>query len=197
MTYELITGLVLFALVSSLTPGPNNLMLMASAANFGFRRTLPHLLGVSAGFAVMVILIGTGISGVFDRYPMSVHALRALSVLYLGYLAIRLAGTRTLAENGAPRRPLTFLEAALFQWINPKAWAMALTAVSVYAPAPGIIAIASVAAVFGLVNLPSVSLWALLGQHLGRLLRHERHLQRFNVAMATLLLVSLLPLVTR
>ena len=195
MPIELLPGLALFALVSSITPGPNNLMLMTSGANHGFRRSLPHLLGVGGGFMLMIILVGTGISEIFQRYPLSFHLLRVGSVIYLIYLAARLVGARSLAEGGVRRPPpMSFLQGALFQWVNPKAWAMALTAVSVYAPEPGLGAIVLVAGVFATINLPSVSLWTLLGRQLRQRLSNEKTLRRFNVTMAMLLLVSVLPL---
>lgn len=194
MTLELITGLALFALVSSITPGPNNLMLMASGANFGVRRTLPHLLGVALGFVIMVVLVGLGIRQVFDAWPASYLVLKVLSVLYLGYLAWRIAGAGAPTGSAEVQgKPMTFLAAALFQWVNPKAWAMALTAVTVYSPSEGLAAVVLVAMVFGVINLPSVGLWAVLGEQLQGVLRSEIRLRAFNFTMATLLLVSLVP----
>lgn len=196
MTYELLTGLVLFALVSSLTPGPNNLMLMASGANYGFRRTLPHMLGVSIGFTVMVVLVGMGLLQLFNTWPLSYQLLKFFSAAYLLYLAWCIAGAQAPTEQGTGSRPFSFLQAAMFQWVNPKAWAMALTAVSVYAAAHNLLAIAAVAVVFGAINLPLVSLWVLLGQRVSRWLTSPRRLRIFNVTMAALLVASLIPVFT-
>ena len=193
MTLDLITALVAFAFVSSITPGPNNLMLMASGANFGFRRTIPHMLGVGLGFVFMVMLVGAGLVQVFDAYPASYAALKVLSVAYLLYLAWKIATAAPPREAAEGGRPITFVQAALFQWVNPKAWAMALTAVTVYAPSQSLGAIAAVAVVFGAINLPSVSSWTVLGQQMRRVLTSPGRLRAFNITMAVLLVVSLYP----
>jgi threonine/homoserine/homoserine lactone efflux protein len=194
MAYEILTGLIAFALVSSLTPGPNNLMLMTSGANFGFRRSLPHMFGVSLGFTLMVLLVGIGLVGIFEAFPVSYIILKVTSVLYLLYLAWRIASASSV-NNGIDeaKSPLNFIQAAMFQWVNPKAWTMALTALSVYSPSQSMTAVAFVAAVFGIVNLPCVSIWTSMGHQLQRLLTNPRHLKLFNVTMALLLVSSLYP----
>jgi threonine/homoserine/homoserine lactone efflux protein len=197
MTVELFAGLGLFSFVSSITPGPNNLMLMASGANFGLRRTLPHMAGVCLGFTGMVVLVGIGLVGLFDTYPVSYEVLKVVSVIYLLYLAWKIAtaaaphdGTAAGEESG---RPLSFIQAVLFQWVNPKAWTMALTALSVYAPSQSVGAVLVVAVIFGTVNLPCISFWTMMGQQLQRLLTSSRRLVVFNVGMALLLVASLYP----
>ena len=196
MTYELVLGLALFSLVSSITPGPNNLMLMASGANFGFRRTIPHMLGVALGFTLMVLLVGVGLLQVFNAVPVSYQILKIVSVIYLLYLAWKIGTAAQLeGEAGTVGTPFTFLQAALFQWVNPKAWTMALTAVSVYSPSQSVAAMAFVAAVFGTINLPCVSLWTTLGQQLQGILTSPARLRFFNIAMAILLVASLYPVV--
>lgn len=195
MTLELIPALVAFAFVSSITPGPNNLMLMASGANFGFARTIPHMLGIGIGFSVMVLVVGAGLVQVFDSHPGSHSVLKVISVAYLLYLAFRIA-TAAPARAGKIRgRPMTFVQAAAFQWVNPKAWSMALTAVTAYTPDTTLAAIALVALVFGAINLPSVSIWTLLGQQMARILTNAARLALFNRTMATLLIASLYPVV--
>lgn len=197
MTYEILLGLIVFALVSSITPGPNNLMLMTSGANFGFRRTVPHMLGVALGFTFMVLLVGIGLVQVFEAFPVSYTLLKVVSLVYLTYLAWRIAtavpATGGNAESGIP---LTFIQAALFQWVNPKAWTMALTAVSVYSPSQSLTAVAFVAGVFGAVNLPCISFWTSMGQQLQRLLTNPRRLRMFNISMALLLVGSIYPVLT-
>lgn len=190
MDLELLTAFSLFALVSSITPGPNNLMLMASGANFGVRRTIPHMLGIGIGFVVMVMLVGVGLVGVFDAFPVSYDVLRVVSIAYLLYLAWKIATAAPPEPGRTGGRPFTFLQAALFQWVNPKAWAMALTAVTVYAPSRSLEAILWVALVFGVINLPSVSCWTLLGRQIQPLLSNGRRLQAFNFLMAGLLLAT-------
>lgn len=191
---DMLLALAGFAFVTSISPGPNNLMLMASGANFGLRRSLPHCLGVALGFVVMLVLVGLGLAGVFDAVPGSEAVLRGLSLGYLLYLAWRIATAAAPCESGAAR-PLSFLQAAAFQWVNPKAWAMALTAVSVYAPSRTLESVLGVAVLFGLVNLPSVGSWTVLGTRLRPFLGHRRRLRLFNAAMAILLLASAVPVV--
>mmetsp|Transcript_2923 Transcript_2923/g.5118 ORF Transcript_2923/g.5118 Transcript_2923/m.5118 type:complete len:198 (+) Transcript_2923:54-647(+) len=193
MTLDLLSALVAFAFVSSITPGPNNLMLMASGANFGFRRTIPHMLGIGIGFTFMVMLVGAGLVQVFDTYPVSYTVLKVGSVLYLLYLAWKIATAAPIKDGQGKGQPMTFLQAAGFQWVNPKAWAMALTAVTVYAPGTTLWAIGLVALIFGAINLPSVSTWTLLGQQMARILTNPARLTAFNWTMATLLIASLYP----
>ncbi|MEM9637021.1 MAG: LysE family translocator [Pseudomonadota bacterium] len=193
MTFEILSALILFALVTSATPGPNNLMLMASGANYGFTRSIPHMLGISIGFGLMIVLVGAGLAQIFDAYPVSYTILKILSVLYLSYLAWKIATAAPLDSTAHEGRPMTFLQAAAFQWVNPKAWAMALTALSVYAPSQTLTAFALVAVVFATVNLPAITAWTVLGQQLARVLTNPRRLALFNWTMAALLIASLYP----
>ncbi|UWQ50339.1 LysE family translocator [Leisingera caerulea] len=195
MTYELLTALALFAFVSSITPGPNNLMLMASGANFGFRRTIPHMLGVALGFVFMVLLVGAGLVQVFDAFPVSYIVLKVVSVIYLLWLAWKIANAAPVEAKGAEGRPMTFLQAAAFQWVNPKAWAMALTAISAYTPDQTLAAILLVGVIFGAINLPSVGSWTVLGQQMARFLTSPGRLVVFNWTMAALLVASLYPVI--
>ncbi|MFC3118720.1 LysE family translocator [Jhaorihella thermophila] len=193
MTADLIIALALFAFVSSITPGPNNLMLMASGANFGFRRTVPHMLGVALGFVFLLLVAGAGLIRVFEIWPAVHAAMKAASVAYLLWLAWKIATAAPVGEGRSRGRPLTFLQAAAFQWVNPKAWAMALTAITVYAPDRSAQALLTVAALFGLVNLPSVGTWALIGQGLAAWLAEPRRLRTFNRVMALLMVATLWP----
>ena len=194
MPADLLAALTLYAFVSSITPGPNNLMLLASGVNYGFRRTLPHMLGIGSGFTVMTALVGFGLAGVFIAWPPARQALTVASVGYLLWLAWKIANAAPPEANPAARgKPLTFLQAAAFQWVNPKAWSMALTAATLYAPDADWPSVLRVAAVFGAVNLPCVSVWAAVGSALGNWLHDPRRLRAFNIAMAVLLLASLWP----
>ncbi|SLN73741.1 LysE family translocator [Ruegeria meonggei] len=193
MTYDILLALITFAFVSSITPGPNNLMLMASGANFGFRRTIPHMLGIGLGFTFMVLLVGAGLVQVFETYPVSYLGLKIASVVYLLYLAWKIAHAAPAKEDATTGTPMTFLQAAAFQWVNPKAWAMALTATTAYTPDHTLTAIMIVALIFGAVNLPSVSVWTILGQQMARILTNPRRLFFFNWTMAALLVASLYP----
>lgn len=195
MTPDLLLALVGFAFVSSVTPGPNNLMLMASGANFGMRRTVPHMLGISLGHAFMVTLVGIGLGRVFALYPPVKLAMTVLSVAYLMYLALKIARAAPPDPKAPPGQPLTFLQAAAFQWVNPKAWYMALTAVAAYTPAGwGLAGALFVAGVFACTNLPSITLWAGMGTQLRRLLTNPSRLRAFNWTMAALLVLTLVPI---
>ncbi|WP_068242326.1 LysE family translocator [Tritonibacter horizontis] len=195
MTYDLLAALALFAFVSSITPGPNNLMLMASGANFGFRRTIPHMLGVALGFVFMVLMVGAGLVQVFDAFPVTYTVLKAGSVIYLLYLAWKIAHATPARPGDDIGTPMTFLQAAAFQWVNPKAWAMALTAISAYTPDHRLWSILLVGAIFGAINLPSVGSWTVLGQQMARFLTSPRRLTVFNWTMAALLVASLYPVI--
>lgn len=195
MTYELLLGLVLFAFVTSITPGPNNMMLMASGANFGLRRTIPHMLGVGMGFVLMTVIVGAGLVQVFDIYPITHTILKVVSIVYLLWLAWKIANAAAVDAQDEQGRPITFLQAAAFQWVNPKAWTMAIGAVTAYAPDQTLGAVAVVAVVFGLVNIPSVGSWALIGQQMARFLTSPRRLVLFNRIMAGLLVISLIPVI--
>jgi threonine/homoserine/homoserine lactone efflux protein len=194
MKIELLTALCSFAFVSSVTPGPNNLMLMTSGANFGVWRTIPHFLGVVFGFVLMVILVGTGLVRVFDAYPLSHDILRVCSVVYLSYLAWKIALAKSPVAKSAGK-PISSLQGALFQWVNPKAWAMALTAVTVFAPSQSLAAVGLIALVCGVINIPSVFVWVLLGSKMQHLLNSDVRLRAFNYCMALLLLATLYPVV--
>ena len=191
MDPALLPALLAFAFVASITPGPNNLMLLASGANFGVRRTLPHLLGVAVGHSFMIAVVGLGLMGVFLAYPVLHDILTGASVAYLLWLAWRIA-TSVPKEGAARGRPLTFLEAAAFQWVNPKAWYMALGAITLYAgeAARGVLA---VSLAFALTNLPSILAWAALGTAMRRWLDGPGRLRLFNWTMAALLVLSLVP----
>lgn len=193
MTYQILSALAIFALVSSITPGPNNLMLMASGVNFGARRTLPHALGVCIGFTAMVGLVGLGLMSVFDAIPYSHDALKVVSVAYLLYLAFKIGTSSTIGEKSIDARPITFWQAVAFQWVNPKGWTMALTAMSVYAVGGSLLSILLVTLVFGLINAPSISVWVLAGDRLKQFLSTPGRLRAFNITMALLLVASLYP----
>lgn len=196
MTAGWVAALAGYAFVTSVTPGPNKMMLMASGANFGLRRTVPHMLGVALGFGVMVLLLGVGLDGVLAARPRVMDALRLAGMGYMLWLAWKIATAAPPGAATAPRaRPLGFLQAAAFQWVNPKAWAMALGALAAYAagiggPFGGAL---WVAVVFVAVNLPSVAVWAALGQALRRWLQHPGRLRAFNLTMAVLLVAAMLP----
>lgn len=181
-----------FAFVSSITPGPNNLMLLASGTHFGWRRSLPHLAGISFGFGVMLVAVGVGLGEVFARNPVIHEVSRWLCLAYLLWLAwkVATAATPTASSPGQRARPLGFWSAAAFQAVNPKGWAMALTAITAY----GDLGVALVTAVFVVVNLPCCGSWAVLGERIRPWLHRPRAMQVFNWSAAALMVVSVLPL---
>ena len=197
MPTHLLLALAGFAFVASITPGPNNLMLLASGVKFGFRRTIPHMLGIGVGFVVMLLVIGLGLGQLLLVEPRIYQALRIACLLYLLWLAWKIArsGPVSVTETDGRAEPLNFIGAALFQWVNPKAWAMCLTATTAYTVAANYIPSLLIAAlVFGLINLPSVSVWTLFGVGLRRYLQDPLRVRVFNFAMAALLLLSVLPI---
>jgi threonine/homoserine/homoserine lactone efflux protein len=196
MEIDLLTALIGFAFVTSITPGPNNLMLMASGANYGLRRTVPHMLGISLGHAFMVVVVGLILLKLFDQFPTLNTILKVASVTYMLWLAWKIANAAPPGEESTSGKPFTFLQAAAFQWVNPKAWSMAITAISGYAPQENGVFYGTiiVACVFAAVNLPSVSIWAWAGVQVRRWLGTKRRLRAFNVTMALLLVASLYPI---
>jgi threonine/homoserine/homoserine lactone efflux protein len=196
MSPEAFLALVVFAFVSSITPGPNNLMLLTSGVNFGFRRTVPHMLGIGAGFVALLFGVGLGLGAVLAAYPQLNLALKIAGGGYLLYLAWRIATSRSMGEKGdGAARPMSFLEAAAFQWVNPKAWVMAVTAMALYtSPDRPFVTVALVAIAFGLVNLPCVSSWAGFGVALRGFLADPMRLKWFNIAMGLALAATLWPM---
>ncbi|WP_417248040.1 LysE family translocator [Celeribacter sp.] len=194
MDITLFLALLSFAFVASVTPGPNNLMLLASGANFGLRRTLPHMFGVSLGHSFMVFVVGLGLATLFQTIPVLRRVMLVVSVLYMLWLAWKIAHAAPPRAGQAEGRPFTFLQAAAFQWVNPKAWIMAIGAQTTYAQGAGWTAAALVGMGFLAVNLPAITLWAWLGTEVRRLLSDQRRLVVFNWTMALLLVASLLPI---
>jgi threonine/homoserine/homoserine lactone efflux protein len=198
MTIDILVAFALFAFVSSITPGPNNLMLLASGMNFGFRASVPHMLGISGGFFILLLAVGFGLGEVFARQPITYAVMKWAGAIYLVYLAWRIANAGAVAdpEEGAIKpTPLGFTGAALFQWVNPKAWVMAASTFSIYLPPNSGWALGvAFAALFTAINLPCVSCWTLFGSRLKRWLKDPRYARVFNIVMAVLLLASLVPI---
>ena len=194
MNIDVLSALALFSLITSLTPGPNNLMLMASGANFGFRRTLPHMLGITFGFMSMLLLVGLGLIRVFDAYPVIYTVLKVLSVLYLLFLAYKIATAAPVVTSKSAGNPMSFLQAAGFQWVNPKAWAFGLSIITIYVPVSGFAPLMLTAVVVAVMALPSVTIWTVMGGQMSRFLTSTVRLRVFNGTMALLLIASLLPI---
>ena len=196
MMTELIAPVLSFAVSTTITPGPNTVMVMASGANFGYRRTRSHILGISLGFPVMVIAVGLGLGGLSHALPGIHILLKYLGCAYILWMAWKIAAADGMGELGAgPGRPFTFLQAAGFQWVNPKAWVMAVGATTVYTSAGGYfyLEVGLISLIFLVVCIPCVSIWALFGIGIRRILTTRKWLKIFNVVMALLLVASLIP----
>lgn len=196
MTFTTFSALLLFSFVSSVTPGPNNIMLFASGVNFGLRRTFPHMLGVSIGFGILLAAVGAGLGVVLDRYPPIYLALKIIGGLYMLYLAWRIANASAPKSADASARPMSFVEALAFQWVNPKAWFMAAVAMSAYTSEGSYAAnVAIVVLTFSVVNFPTIMIWAGFGIVMRQMLSNPRILKIFNLTMALALVASLWPLI--
>lgn len=195
MPFELFVALVGFAAATAWSPGPNNLMLLASGVNFGLVRTIPHMAGISLGFPLMIVLVGLGVGGAIAAVPQLYLALKVLGILYMLWLAWKIANAGPMnKETVAVSRPMRFHEAVLFQWVNPKAWAMALTGAATYTlPTAYLLSLLTIAGTFLVVNLPGCFAWIGFGVGLRKLLQDEKRVRIFNVTMALLLVASLLP----
>ncbi|NQV46335.1 MAG: LysE family translocator [Rhodospirillaceae bacterium] len=192
---DLLLALAAFCVVTLFTPGPNNIMLMTSGLNFGFRRALPHLFGVAVGFTVMVLGVGLGLGAVFEALPVLYTILKYGGAAYLLYLAWRIANAGPLKTDvAADGKPITFMQAAAFQWVNPKAWMMAVGAISAYgAVAQFPFNVALTAALFGTLGVASSGTWVGFGHGLQRIINNPHSLRIFNYVMALLLVASLVP----
>ena len=198
MPLDLFLALSVFAAVMSLTPGPNNIMLTASGVNFGFARTIPHMSGVTVGFIVLVAACAAGLGALFVAMPSLQLALKVAGAAYMLWLAWKVASARPAGEGTvAPVRPLTFFQAAAFQWVNPKGVLAAFSGIALYMrPDHATTDLAIMLTVFGLCTLLAVVVWTGFGVALRRLLGNPRHARIFNVAMGLLLVASIVPMVT-
>jgi len=201
MNNEILIAASLFSFVSSITPGPNNMMMLASGVNFGFRRSIPHWLGICGGFTFMLCAVGLGLHTLLADHPALYDILRYAGSAYLIWMAWRLAtanASPAAQDDDTPHgaaRPLGVLGAAAFQWVNPKAWVMAVTAMSAYLPARAQPTdVLAIALLFGVINLPCVACWAGGGAALRRFLQDPLRLRIFNISMALALLASLYPM---
>jgi threonine/homoserine/homoserine lactone efflux protein len=191
---DTILAIALFGFVAAATPGPNNVMLTASGSAFGFVRTLPHVTGIVVGFPLMVIAVGLGLGEIFTRYPQVHLILKYLGAAYLLYLAWRIAQAGRPDGGSADARPLTFLEAAAFQWVNPKAWMIALSAIPAFTTVGGDYhaELALIGIVFFVVSIPSAIIWCLFGVGIRRLIRSSQTARIVNLALAAIVALSVI-----
>lgn len=196
-----LAAFALLAVATSVTPGPNNIMVASSAANNGVRATVPAMLGISLGFGAMVVVVGLGVAGPLAAHPGLHSALRWVGGAWIFWIAWTIARAGSVALPSGPGRaaPMGFMAAALFQWVNPKAWVLAVATTTTYASPGGGLAgqILIFAALFAVLSIPCTLLWSLLGAGAGRVLRSPVELRAFNVVMAALLVLSVLPSLAR
>ena len=197
MPIDMFSALVAFAAAMAFTPGPNNIMVTASGVNFGFARTIPHILGITFGFFVLVSVCAAGLGAAFAAYPPLQVALKVAGALYLLWLAWKIA-TSAPASDDEPQvaEPISFWQAALFQWLNPKALVAALSGVALYVrPAHWVADFTVLQVVYTVATILAVATWTGFGVALRRVLADPKHARIFNFAMALLLVASIVPMV--
>lgn len=202
MTRDQLLAVSLFALVSSITPGPNNTMILASGVNFGLRRSLRHLAGICLGFGFMLLCVGLGLHSVLSAVPVLLDTMRYAGTAYLLWLAYKLAtalpaqsASASSTGGAGSAQPMGFWAAVAFQWVNPKAWVMAMTAMTTYLPGNAAwTQVVVLCAVFTVINIPCVTFWAAFGSGMRGLLQDPLRLRVFNVTMAVALVASLYPM---
>jgi len=195
MTFDIFLAMIGFGIVSTTTPGPNNFMLFASGLNYGFKRTIPHILGVSNGFGFLVLCVGLGLGQLLEVFPLAFTTIKIIGALYMVHLAWKIATSGPLEIDEAKSKPLTYLQAALFQWVNPKAWVMAVVIVSTYTnPTSYYTTLTIIVVYFAIANTPMVCVWPGFGMALKQFLSDSKKFRIFNIAMATALLASLWPM---
>jgi threonine/homoserine/homoserine lactone efflux protein len=196
MPLDIFIALVVFASAMAFTPGPNNIMLAASGVNFGFVRTVPHMIGVTVGFVALLLACGAGLGLVFAAVPALQIVLKVAGAAYMVWLAFKVATAHRSDDMGAPAQPFTFWQAVAFQWVNPKAMVAALSAIAIYVrPGHGHSDFPVMLAVLAVCTVLSVSTWTGFGVALRRLLRNPLWARLFNAAMALLLVASIVPMV--
>ena len=193
---EYYVGIFTFTFVAGITPGPNNIMLLASGLNHGIKKSLPHYLGICFGFPLMVAAIGFGLGVFFERYPQLHNIIKTLGICYLLYLAWKIAVSNTINENNTIKQPISFIQAALFQWLNPKAWVIAIGAISAFTIQSNITqSILFIIISYLITALITMGIWLGFGVTLQSLLNNDKRKQGFNICMASLLVLSIIPMI--
>lgn len=189
-------ALILFILSTSGTPGPNNIMILTSGVNHGIRKSLPHILGVNIGFPVMIICVGLGIMSLFQQWPILHQLIQVIGIIYLAYLAYKIATMPVSREIKDEKKPISFMQAAAFQWVNPKAWVMSVSAIVAFS-VPGSNTLEQVLIISGsyfIFGAPCSFAWLMVGKWLQNILSQAKYIKRFNRVMAIVLLSSLVPM---
>lgn len=198
-TVAMILSIATFTLSTSISPGPNNIMLLSSGLTFGYKKTIPHMTGVFLGFPVMVLVIGLGMGALFEKFPIVLTVLKIVGILYLFWMAYKIANNSSSydVDENSKSQPFSFVQAAMFQWVNPKAWIMAITSVSVFVTSNehGITQVIIISIIYFLSGCISCNSWAFGGTILKKFIKSEKSVQRLNILMAILLIASVLPII--
>lgn len=191
-------ALILFILSTSGTPGPNNIMILTSGVNHGIRNSLPHVFGVNIGFLIMIICVGLGIMSLFQQWPILHQIIQVIGIFYLIYLAFKIASMPVNNAINNNKKPFSFLQAAAFQWVNPKAWVMCVSAIVAFSSANANVVeqVLIISGFYFIFGLPCSFAWLMVGKWLQNILTHETYVKRFNRTMAVILLCSLYQMIS-
>ncbi|NHB58424.1 LysE family translocator [Acinetobacter sp. 194] len=193
MSFTVLISFIIYSFVTSITPGPNNIMLAASGVNFGFKRSIPHILGIGIGFGFMVSVVGFGFGALISSNIVLYESLKITGITYLLYLAYKIYHSTSVDTTSGKTKPLTFLQAAMFQWVNPKAWIMAMGAVTTYLSSQSeLYWYLIIGVIYGAIGIPSTGVWALVGEKLQKYIHDQKKLKMFNAVMALLLVLSVI-----
>ncbi|WP_445116775.1 LysE family translocator [Acinetobacter sp. WZC-1] len=192
MTVYALVSFLIYSFVTSITPGPNNIMLISSGLTFGFKKSIPHILGIGCGFALMVSLVGTGIGSILTSSKLLYEMVKIAGICYLLYLAYQIFKADRVNTTNSTQKPMTLVQAALFQWVNPKAWIMAMGAVTTYTSSTSDITVfIMIGVIYGLVSIPCVGVWAYAGDKLQKFIHDPGKVRKFNISMSILLVLSI------
>jgi len=196
-TITMLFSIATFTLSTVLSPGPNNIMLLSSGLTFGYKRTISHMLGIIFGFPFMVVLVGLGLGAIFELYPIVFIVLKYIGMIYLFWMAYKIATNTSSFDLNNNSNPFTFLQSAIFQWLNPKAWVMAVTSISVFVTSNEntTMQVFIIAFIYMLSGIISTNSWTLGGVVLKKILKDEKLIKIFNITMAILLVASVLPFI--
>ncbi|WP_419763519.1 MAG: LysE family translocator [Arcobacter sp.] len=196
-TFTMLLSIATFTVSSTMTPGPNNIMLLSSGLTFGYKRTIPHILGVTLGFSLMILLVGLGFGIIFEKFPIVLKVLKVVGIVYLLWMAYKIATSKGGMQIKHKSKPFTFIQAALFQWINPKGWIMSLTSISIFVTSKNdsITQVLIISFIFLLSGMLSTNTWTIGGVALKRFIKEESHVRKFNMTMAILLVASVIPFI--
>lgn len=198
-SFAMLISIGTFALTAATSPGPNNIMLLSSGLTFGYKKTIPHISGIVVGFPLMVLLIGLGFGIVFEKFPILLSILKIVGILYLFWMAFKIASNSSAYDvnENENSKPFTFLQAATFQWINPKAWIMAITAISIFVTANSnsIFQVIVISSIFFLTAIISSNTWAFGGVMLKKFIKNQAMVKKLNILMSLLLIASIIPII--